>query len=192
MPKGQYERLVKECSVEGCVEKHLAKGLCHLHYHRLRNTGFTGDPIRYSDAAPEGSRTCVKCSTVKTLENFRHSVRDGKEYWARTCKLCERSGAKKWQTENPERFNYLQKRGVFKRAYGERGVELYELRISGKGACENCGDSENLHIDHNHVTGEVRGLLCHRCNTALGLLKEDTERIEGLVRYLNSYEITSS
>lgn len=40
------------------------------------------------------------------------------------------------------------------------------------------------HTDHDHATGQVRGILCHHCNIALGLLDDSTQRAEQLVAYL--------
>ncbi len=41
-----------------------------------------------------------------------------------------------------------------------------------------------LMVDHDHTTGEVRGLLCHNCNRAIGLLREDPERLRRAIEYL--------
>ena len=41
-----------------------------------------------------------------------------------------------------------------------------------------------LYVDHNHRTGKVRGLLCAKCNWAIGLLGEDTELAERAIGYL--------
>ena len=41
------------------------------------------------------------------------------------------------------------------------------------------------HLDHCHDTGEIRGLLCHRCNMGLGLFKDDCLRLQRAIRYLN-------
>ena len=61
-------------------------------------------------------------------------------------------------------------------------------RLTAPGACENCGSTHRLCIDHNHDTKKPRGLLCHNCNTALGLLKDNTQIILGLSRYLAQRE----
>jgi ribosomal protein S27AE len=58
-----------------------------------------------------------------------------------------------------------------------------------KYACASCGDDatgaeHSLHVDHNHKTNEIRGLLCAGCNTALGWLHDDLARTEKLAKYL--------
>lgn len=50
--------------------------------------------------------------------------------------------------------------------------------------CEVCGSTINLHIDHDHNTGKVRGTLCSRCNQALGLMKDNYKNIIKLANYL--------
>lgn len=66
--------------------------------------------------------------------------------------------------------------------------ELFELYAVEKCYNPGCTQTKNLHIDHNHETGKVRGLLCSPCNTSLGNLKEDRERIVGLVGYLDEFD----
>jgi hypothetical protein len=44
-----------------------------------------------------------------------------------------------------------------------------------------------LHLDHDHATGRVRGMLCGRCNKALGLLRDDPSLVLSLISYLNPY-----
>ena len=44
----------------------------------------------------------------------------------------------------------------------------------------------NLSIDHNHITGKVRGLLCTKCNLVLGLLNDDKNIVENLLKYLEN------
>jgi len=45
-----------------------------------------------------------------------------------------------------------------------------------------------LQVDHCHKTNKIRGLLCLPCNVSLGYLEEDTERLLGLVDYLNGFK----
>jgi len=64
--------------------------------------------------------------------------------------------------------------------------------------CASCGNPETkidhrsgtvkeLAVDHDHATGKIRALLCNSCNVALGLLQDDSERIEHLLRYIQKY-----
>lgn len=55
--------------------------------------------------------------------------------------------------------------------------------------CENpgCGGLKRLHMDHDHITGKFRALLCSGCNTALGLAKEDAGRLRGLAEYIERF-----
>jgi len=50
--------------------------------------------------------------------------------------------------------------------------------------CEVCGKTDRLNWDHNHETGDYRGTLCSGCNTALGLMGEDPERLRAAAMYL--------
>lgn len=83
--------------------------------------------------------------------------------------------------------------------YGLTMEDYENLWKSQQGKCANpaCGASfplhdptpkrrndRILHVDHNHTTGEVRGLLCLRCNTALGQVDDDPARLQGLIDYL--------
>lgn len=88
------------------------------------------------------------------------------------------------------------KRSVWNsRLVHDHGITLivYEQMLKQqKGRCAICrlppsGKSHGdriLHIDHNHKTGKIRGLLCRACNTALGLLKEDIRRFTAAISYV--------
>jgi hypothetical protein len=64
------------------------------------------------------------------------------------------------------------------------------------GLCAICKQPETQHqggrliplaIDHHHVSGQIRGLLCARCNKAIGLLDDDAARADSMARYLHKY-----
>lgn len=87
-------------------------------------------------------------------------------------------------------YRYNEKNRQKRRAYGRakrvgmtiEDVEVLELRQGG--ACAICGNKENLHLDHCHESGQVRGLLCGRCNRGLGMFKDDPQRLAGAIAYL--------
>ena len=64
----------------------------------------------------------------------------------------------------------------------------YNLLVEkDRGACWTCGASSlsaSLQVDHNHTTGVIRGLLCHNCNSGLGHLGDDPDRVDRAAEYL--------
>lgn len=96
------------------------------------------------------------------------------------------------QTKDGKRNYHLQKN------YGISLEEYDEMWDTQEGICASCGELETaknpigairrLSVDHDHKTGKVRGLLCSRCNQALGLLKDSPKRILGLLTYLTEIQ----
>lgn len=88
----------------------------------------------------------------------------------------------------------LSQRHKLRSKYGITPEEkLARLERQG-GRCGNPGcrtdkhNGSNWHTDHNHTTNQLRGELCANCNTALGQLHENPQKILGLVEYLKQYE----
>ena len=52
----------------------------------------------------------------------------------------------------------------------------------------NKGHTETLVVDHDHATGQVRDLLCHNCNRALGLLQDSIKTVEAALNYLKKWK----
>jgi hypothetical protein len=82
------------------------------------------------------------------------------------------------------------RRRDLKRRYGIT-VEEYDAMLEQQGnRCAICrtdkpGGKGRFHVDHDHQTGEVRGLLCNNCNRALGHFKDNVLILEQAIRYLN-------
>ena len=90
------------------------------------------------------------------------------------CKLCHRDRSRKWAADNQARRDALR--------YGVSEEEAARLRAVTQ--CQLCGSGKKLCIDHCHDTGQVRGVLCHECNTSIGKLGDTVESLEKAVRYL--------
>lgn len=98
---------------------------------------------------------------------------------------------RQYRLENPDRFRVAE----LKR-YGLTLEDYQALLEAQKGVCAVCHQPETrktkagkvapLHVDHDHQTGQVRSLLCHRCNMALGYVREDPEVARALVAYIES------
>lgn len=118
---------------------------------------------------------------------------------SREAVLARRARQRAYYAENREAI--LNKRRAYNtlgqrlRGWQIRGWSLErieEYRLLQKGACAICGDelSDNPHLvaaDHNHATGAPRGLLCSQCNTALGLFREDEQRLRSAIAYLRRW-----
>jgi hypothetical protein len=76
-----------------------------------------------------------------------------------------------------------------KRNYGLDWPALHFLLAANNNACKACGRQfagrVKYAVDHDHDTGRVRGLLCCNCNSALGMLGDDPDRVAGLLRYIS-------
>jgi hypothetical protein len=98
---------------------------------------------------------------------------------------------KEYYLENKETLKEKHKNNHLKRKYDITLDDYNKMLLEQDGKCYTCSvkaeDTQRkyLCVDHNHLTGEVRGLLCDLCNTALGLLKENQETIANLSKYLH-------
>ncbi len=119
---------------------------------------------------------------------------------------------KKWREDNPEKFKaqydrankkkkeqqYYQKNkevifeNYLKRTYDINLEHYNTLSEKQGGVCaicnQECVSGRRLAVDHNHDTGEVRGLLCCMCNRGLGNLGDNLDRLRAAVLYLEKYQ----
>ena len=75
-----------------------------------------------------------------------------------------------------------------RRNYGMSVEDFDTLIIGQSGRCAVCGlPCHDPHVDHDHKTGKVRALLCSPCNQALGLMRDDPQRMESAAAYLRAH-----
>ncbi len=92
-----------------------------------------------------------------------------------------------WRAANPERHAAARRRSDLWLSYGLTPEAHQAMHDSQGGACAICGSTGGaraLHVDHDHATGRVRGLLCNTCNRCLGLLKDDADVLRSAIAYL--------
>jgi hypothetical protein len=93
-----------------------------------------------------------------------------------------------WRKSNPEKRKLQDFRSnLRKRAkkYGFNSVSELKSYLSAPSSCEICGEiSSRMGIDHNHKAGKIRGILCHYCNSALGLFKDSPLLLDKAKKYL--------
>lgn len=95
------------------------------------------------------------------------------------------SKSEAYKQRNPGKVRaYLLKR-KYRLTPEERAAMIEERR----GCCEICGmyQGDRLEVDHNHTTGKVRGMLCHNCNSGLGMFGDDVELLSNARSYLLHY-----
>lgn len=119
-------------------------------------------------------KKCTKCGIQKPLSQF-YKDNATKDKHQPKCKPCH------------EKVKVKSRLG----AYGlteESYKALFEKQANKCAICfELFSSTKHTHIDHCHKTNEVRALLCHGCNTAIGLLKESPEIIKSALAYLEKY-----
>jgi hypothetical protein len=70
-----------------------------------------------------------------------------------------------------------------RRRYGIGAADVDAMIAAQGGTCAVCAGTPE-HVDHDHATGYVRGILCFNCNQALGNVRDDVAILQGLARYL--------
>ena len=137
------------------------------------------------------AKTCKHCGiTVSSLEDVpevfaSNGVRDGKRRYRNECRKCHSTIGSKRNMEkyHENRSKYLlDKYGIDEEVYNN-------MFDSQQGCCAICKKHQTtfsirLAVDHDHVTGKVRGLLCQSCNQALGLLQDSLTNISNALEYL--------
>lgn len=114
---------------------------------------------------------CIRCKTFKKLEEFRIRTdrKDGRDSY---CVFCAREYQQQW------------KRKSF---YGMTEEQYNEALKTHSQKCAMCGRYDNLIIDHCHLTGKFRGLICRFCNFILGRFKDDPSILHKAQKYLNQH-----
>lgn len=139
-------------------------------------------------------KTCTTCKEIKPLEEFFNSktYKDGKGY---RCKSCDTLARNKYRAKNLPSERLSKKRAQLKFKYN-LSYDDYQQMIENQnnlcaicklGAVSSSYNNQVLVVDHDHTTDKVRGLLCHKCNQALGLFMDSTENLENAILYLKRY-----
>ena len=198
------------CSVDECNEKAVGRGWCRKHYMRWKRKGSTDD-TRKNARGVCSEPGCFRPHVAKGLcdshyrsgkarrkRKVRRAQRD------RICECCgksipaERNGRAKFcsyecktafHNQYTERRHKWQQEYFLRQKYGLSLQEYEQLVEQQDGRCAICGCDQpagrgRWHVDHDHTTGKVRGLLCHNCNVGLGNFKDDPRRLEAAVKYL--------
>jgi len=144
----------------------------------------------------DGSKRCKTCGVVKPLGDFspQRGALDGHR---NDCKPCNSERVMRWRDANQDRALDAHLR----RTFGITLAEYRELLVAQGGVCACCGEPPTvalgipsrrqgravrprLVVDHDHETGEIRGLLCSPCNRGIGFLGDSSEGVRRALAYL--------
>lgn len=159
------------------------------------------------------TRICSKCKTEKTLDKFSKDKNSSTGYTYQ-CKECRNNSYNDYYVNNPDKMKqrnasswlkrkqyYASEVGIsssrkahLKRKYNMSLEEYNILSLKQNHKCAICGNEEMnntnkvLCVDHNHITGKVRALLCGLCNTGLGNFLDNKVLLKNAIKYLNKYD----
>ena len=194
------------CRITACQRAATNGVLCGTHAARLKFHGTTDQTrVRGGDAARmvevRGRRKIAAPRVNECGHPERpHSARG-------MCKSCYfadwtkrhpgANTASQWLKNNPEKAR-VHRRAAALRKHGITLAQYQEMWTVQGGRCANarCGATYDLitpdyrhalQVDHCHSSGKVRALLCPRCNTALGHVNDEIERLRGLIEYIDAH-----
>lgn len=143
-------------------------------------------------------KTCNVCGESKALSDFykEKAMVDG---YRKTCKACKNKSTAMWRKRNREKYN-ADMRSYNKTHYHKLRLQRYDLTVvqyealllSQNWACAICEKAPQtktkrpLNIDHHHISGKTRGLLCHRCNRDIVIL-DNPEKLAKAMSYLEKH-----
>ena len=145
----------------------------------------------------EYNRTYYKAHREKMIEKsrqYRSIHRDKRNEYNRKYRMRHYdkvvAANKLWRKQNPDKAKAIRRKERLKR-YGITQEEYNKILDRQDGKCAICriqfgSTKRSFAVDHNHETNEVRGILCHRCNQAIGLLREDPAIIARAISYVQA------
>lgn len=152
----------------------------------------------------EGMKFCPRCKQILPLDDFSTmKVRSG---IASHCKECSNQIARELNSTferkmiRQQKYKRNREKSINDKLVRKFGLTYDEYKIkleSQNGVCSICGKSPEqnkklLAVDHNHVTGKIRGILCSSCNICIGFIEKNNLDFNKIKEYLNQHNITNS
>ena len=130
------------------------------------------------------AKRCRTCKVIHPISNFNKSKGSSDSLMA-ICRTCYNKKIRNKYDPVKKKAQHLKYMyGITREEYDEKlerqgnGCAICGIKIPG-------GNGQHFYVDHNHVTGQVRDLLCHNCNFVIGYAKEDIEILRAVARYLD-------
>lgn len=184
IPETHPAKTAPVCNEEGCERRAVTKGKCD--YHRLREGKTRGNKPCTFEGCGKVSAQAGLCQAHYEQRRLTGEMKPVREYGKYvTGKLrCPVPRCRKPQETQGACSNHTR----MTKQYSVTLEELIEVWTDPKCSNPRCTETKRLHMDHDHSTGKFRALLCSGCNTALGMAKEDADRIRGLADYIERFQ----
>jgi len=141
-------------------------------------------------------KVCSVCKEEKPFSEFKKRSQLKSGIGARCIKCVSKMNKSiniKWINDHPDRWRLISRLNSFK----SRGISItpdeYKILLEESGILCNICNKPNTHkyghlcLDHNHSTGKARGLLCHKCNVAIGMVYDNVKLLQKMINYLNKH-----
>jgi hypothetical protein len=142
-----------------------------------------GKSVRPVKVMIAGYKTCPDCNEHKPVEDFpkNKGTADGRHTY---CKPCHNARGRETADRLYGGTSFYHR----KYRYGLEAGEWDEMMLDQGDVCGVCGERPAVHLDHDHVTGKIRGILCFNCNGGLG---QFGDRVDIMMRAIDYLERTS-
>jgi hypothetical protein len=138
-----------------------------------------GRDVAVRRVVPDGYRYCPDCGETKPLDEFPRSQNDtsGRHRYCKPCHNARGQETKKRLYGGSREYHLRHRYGI--------GQASFDFMLAMQGdACAICRAPDPQHVDHDHRTGQVRGILCFNCNGGLGQFRDNPEFLAGAITYL--------
>ena len=134
---------------------------------------------------------CSTCKESKPVAEFNRNKARPSGYAAQ-CKICTTEYMKTYYPANKDRMNAQSRTSWMRRENGLTQEQYDAMLIEQEFGCAICGAPEpggsgRFHVDHDHKTGQTRGLLCWNCNRGLGSFQDSQDILVLAALYLSRY-----
>jgi len=123
-------------------------------------------------------KKCSKCKLEKEEDQFNKRSRGSVDGLQSYCIECQKASMRAWEPSDKSA-------GGRYKVYGISVAEYHAMYEEQEGCCAVCGGPhETLDVDHDHVSGKVRALLCGPCNRGLGMFEDNPSMLRRAASYL--------
>lgn len=165
--------------------KRAQQAAANKRYRQRHPEKVAAEKKRYRQKHPEKITATTKIYRRKHIEKYAAASKR----WRQRHPEKSVAAAKRYRQKHPEKAKVYTRTSHLRRKYGITIADFNALLALQNHQCAVCGcefgdGKKKAHIDHDHATGRVRGLVCVRCNTSIGGLGDDVLGVSRALAYL--------